>query len=74
MILILMIAAAYMFSRKDVNRSEIGYDFFWQQLSANNIASVEVDGQTMTGHFKKVPEPPPKVRPPAPVNARRIQI
>ena len=57
----LLVLAAIAFSRGNTPRSEISYDFFWKQLSDNNVSEVKFDTQsTIFGQFKKIPEPPPK--------------
>ena len=59
MIALLALSAFMFFSRPGVNRSEISYDFFWNQLNDNNIAAVEFDGQTvLNGRFKTIPDVP----------------
>ncbi len=57
MIALLGLSAFMFFSRPGGSRSEISYDFFWNQLKADNIAAVEFDGQTtLNGRFKQIPD------------------
>lgn len=61
MIATLLVLAAIAFSRGNTPRSEISYDFFWKQLTDNNVSEVKFDTQsTLFGQFKKIPDPPPK--------------
>ena len=54
MMALLALSAFMFFSRPGANRSEISYDFFWNQLKDDNIAAVEFDGQTiLNGRFQK---------------------
>jgi cell division protease FtsH len=56
MMALLALSAFMFFSRPGANRSEISYDFFWNQLKDDNIAAVEFDGQTiLNGRFRKTP-------------------
>ena len=57
---LLAVAAFVYFGRNNVVRSNISWNFFWKQLAANNVASVEIDGQTLAGRFRTVPELPAK--------------
>lgn len=41
-----------------MNREEITYDFFLQQLNANNVQSVEITGNSAIGTFKVPPDRP----------------
>jgi cell division protease FtsH len=61
MIAIVALLAFMFFSRPGASHSQIPYDFFWKQLQANNVAEVEIEGQTATGKFKKIPEAPKPV-------------
>ncbi|HZZ73828.1 MAG TPA: ATP-dependent zinc metalloprotease FtsH [Pirellulales bacterium] len=46
-----------------VDRREIAYNFFHDQLAADNILGVEFKGQTVEGIFKKRPVAPPPLEP-----------
>src|SRR6202142_1699442 len=62
LIVAMIVLLAFMvFSRGNGNRTEITYDFFWKQLTADNITEVTFDNQSLLlGRFKKIPEAPPK--------------
>ncbi len=49
----------FYYTGDQTQRSKIEYGFFRQQLDANNIADVTVNGAKIRGTFKKVPEAPP---------------
>ncbi|HZZ26382.1 MAG TPA: ATP-dependent zinc metalloprotease FtsH [Pirellulales bacterium] len=57
----LVLLTILVFSRGNGDRSEITYDFFWQQLKANNVSEVDFDSQSLLlGRFRKTPDAPPK--------------
>jgi cell division protease FtsH len=61
MIVILGIATVAYFGTQRVNRAEINYDFFRNQVSDGNVTEVQFEGQQILGRFKKAPLAPPKL-------------
>jgi cell division protease FtsH len=56
---VLMLAVIMaLFSGQAPKRSQITYDFFRSELEADNIAEIEIEGQTVYGKFKKRPLKP----------------
>jgi cell division protease FtsH len=52
------VAVLFYFSQLQLNRKEISYETFRQQLAADNIRELEIDGQQVNGKFKKPPPDP----------------
>jgi len=40
------------------NGSKVKYSFFWEQLEAGNVESLQISGAQLNGKWKKVPEAP----------------
>ena len=58
LIIILLVAMAIFFAFSGgVRRGvEVNYGFFWRQLKKENVKSVEVHGELLSGEWKKIPE------------------
>ncbi len=57
---LLLLGVFLFFGRDNTKRSEISYDFFWQQSTAGNVVETKFDGQKILGKFRTAPNAPPK--------------
>ncbi len=64
LILLAIVGFGLWYSMGDhTDRRKIPYEFFKQQLAADNILAVEFKGQVIEGRFKEPPLPPPPLEP-----------
>ena len=53
-----MVIAFIIFGLSKPNVSSVDYVFVWKQADKGNIEWVEYQGESLKGHWKKVPESP----------------
>ena len=57
-ILLVLIALFFAFSGGAKRGDEVTYSFFWRQLKAENVESVTIHGEMLSGKWRKIPDPP----------------
>ncbi len=55
-ILLVLAALFFVFSSGAKRGVEVPYGFFWKQLKNNNVKSVDVQGELLSGEWKRVPD------------------
>ncbi len=61
-LLVLVFAAAFLFSGRESKRTEIPYSFFMNELDRGNIESIQIVGDRAIGRFKTTPQEVPRLR------------
>src|SRR3990172_9393869 len=65
-VILLVVSTLWIAQRYSENWTEIDYSFFHEQVLANNVRSLKLEGQTAYGEFR---EPPPAPKPAEPAQA-----
>lgn len=60
MIALLLLALFFMFNGSGTVGTTVPYSFFWQELKQENVKSVTVHGEVLTGEWRIIPENAPK--------------
>ncbi len=59
LVVLLLLGAWYVFSAPGNRGTRVPYGFFWQQLQADNVKSVQFHGEILTGEWKTIPQEKP---------------